>query len=74
MEHGVCGHAQRPGLAGPDFQNAETELPFDIEAWVDAVAAVLDEVDLGGNEGVAWRDFELQLDKFMAVDGILRAD
>lgn len=73
-EHGVCRHAECPGLAGPGAQNAETEFPIDVEVGMDALTTVLDELDLGRDEGIARGDLESQLDELMAVDGVRRTN
>lgn len=41
---------------------------------MDALATVLDKVDLGWDQGVARGDLELQLDQLVVVDGVVRAD
>lgn len=70
-EDTVALHAKGPWLAGPSAQDAEADFSVDVQVWVDALARVLDELDDGRDEGVVWRDLEVQLDELVAVDAVL---
>lgn len=62
------------GFARPGAKDAKTQLAVNVEVWMDALAAVLDEFDLWGYPGVARGHCKMQLEQLVAVNGVLWGD
>lgn len=73
-EKATHGHAIGPGFPLPGAEDAETHLPVDIKIGMDPVASMLNELDSRGLHGVLAGDLKVQLDEFVAVEAVIRAN